>query len=266
MARYSDSVFPGPIYDLATTWKIKCLLGSGSLLWEGEMVWTKDALDAFKLCVVDRPDASGDSFEEKFKRQLADADTNVTKLAVELVLIYFLFPSSVSGARKRELIKEIISWKGIEFSKTAEEVMKPLDTGIGGTGLAYNMRRPVEIAFLAESARRLVELSIEERRGVLEDHIRLRSLLHEVEGEATRQGRDILLHLLFPDRYERIASRTQKRLIVDTFADVLQDTHMVEDIDIDDQIYAIRQRLEELLPGKELGSGPINILAVSRTA
>ncbi|MGC1295754.1 MAG: hypothetical protein WA869_12005 [Alloacidobacterium sp.] len=131
MARYSDHDTDG-IYQLAASWKHKCLIEGYSLLWAGNQVWTKEALEAFKACFIDLPDESGDSFEEKFKRQLANESENVTRLAAELVLVYFLFPSRVSGARKRGLIKEILSWKAIELPKSAEEVMNPLDEGIGG--------------------------------------------------------------------------------------------------------------------------------------
>src|ERR1700751_215170 len=145
MARYSEHD-SGDIYKLAASWKTKCLLEGGSLLWEGAQVWTKETLEAFKACFTDRPDESGDSFEGKFKRQLANEDANVTKLAAELVLVYFLFPSrgSVSGVRKRQLVKEILSWKMIELPNAAEGLMKPLDEGIGGVGQADNTRRPLE--------------------------------------------------------------------------------------------------------------------------
>jgi 5-methylcytosine-specific restriction protein B len=207
-------------------------------------------LEAFKVCFTDNPDESDDSFEEKFRRQLADQEASVVKLAAELVLVYFLFPSNVTGARKRSLIQEIASWKEVEIPQAGLDAMTVLDDSIGGTGLTYNTRRPFEIAFLAESARRLVSMPLDERRALLENHIKLRSLRDEVEGDATRQSRDIVVHLLFPDLYERIASRGHKRLIAETFVDVLTDKG--EPDDLDDQIYAIRQRLEELLPEKEL--------------
>jgi len=110
-------------YQLADAWRDKCLLGSGSLLWEGEQVWTKEALEAFKTCFTDNPDESGDSFEAKFQRQLSDQDAAVTKLAAELVLVYFLFTSSVSGSRKRDLIQKIVWWKQIEIPSAGVAAM-----------------------------------------------------------------------------------------------------------------------------------------------
>jgi hypothetical protein len=170
---------------------------NSSLLWEGEQVWTKEALEAFKACFTDNLDESSDSFEEKFQRQLAGQDAVVVKLAAELVLVYFLFPSSVTAKRKRDLVQEVASWKQIEVPQAGLEAMQAFGEGIGGPGLAYNTRRPFEIGFLAESARRLVSMLFEERRTVLTDHGKLRALFEEVEGDATRQSRAILSFIFF---------------------------------------------------------------------
>jgi 5-methylcytosine-specific restriction protein B len=240
MARYSEYDTES-IYRLANEWRDRCLLRNSSLLWEGEQVWTKEALEDFKACFTDSPDESSDSFEEKFQRQLAGQNATVVKLAAELVLVYFLFPSSVSAERKRAVVQKVASWKQIEVSKAGLEIMQAFAKGIGGPGLAYNTRRPFEISFLAESARRLISMSIEERREVLNDHVKLRTLFDGVEGDATRQSRDIVLHLLFPSRYERIASRGHKHLIVETFSEMLPATQKQDDLD--DQIFSIRERL-----------------------
>ena len=151
MARYSEHDTEG-IYELAASWKTRCLIEGRSLLWENEHVWTKEALDAFKACFIDRPDESSDNFEEKFKRQLAGENANVTKLAAELILIYFLFPSRVSGARKRALIKEILSWKAIELPSTAEEVMKPLYATFGLAWDAQAIRAEANPANIATAS------------------------------------------------------------------------------------------------------------------
>src|SRR5689334_5492059 len=125
MARYSEHDTEG-IYRLAEAWRDKCLLGNGSLLWDGEQVWTKEALEAFKKCFTDNEDKSEDSFEVKYQRQLSNQDATVVKLAAELVLVYFLFPSTVSGTRKRDLVQKIISWKQVAIPPEAIAAMEPL--------------------------------------------------------------------------------------------------------------------------------------------
>jgi 5-methylcytosine-specific restriction protein B len=247
MARFSEHE-TAAIYEIAAAWRNDCLIGGHSLLWKGEDIWTEQNLKDFKKHFTDNPDESERSFEEKLKLQLEPAGVNVTKLACELVLMYFLFPSSVSGRRKRALIKEIASWKNV--TPEGDDVLSQLDNGIGGPGLAYNTRRPFEISFLADAALELVSKTKDERHVILGDHVKVRDLLDETEGESTKQGRDILLNLLFPDRYERIASRPHKQLIAETFAEILDEGQAPDDLD--DKIHAIRTRLEQLLKGKEL--------------
>lgn len=240
------------IYELAANWKSKCLLGGKSLLWPDDQVWTREALKLFKACFTEQPDEAADRFEEKFKRQLEPEASLVTKLAAELILVYFLFPSQVSGKSKRELVKKIVSWKSLELSTDADRILQPLDGGIGDAGVGYNLHRDLEVAFLAETALKLRAMTDEECRGVLDDHVRFRKLLDQVAGDSSRQGRDVLLHLLYPDQYERIASRRHKQLVVEAFSEILAGTGIDVPEDMDDRICAIRGRLEKLLPDQEL--------------
>jgi len=69
------------------------LIAGRSLLWEDRELWSPSNLQRFKDCFIDRPDTSKDkNFEQKFKSQLATEDEDVTRLACELLFIYFLFP------------------------------------------------------------------------------------------------------------------------------------------------------------------------------
>ena len=249
MAQYGGETHAG-IYELANAWRDDCLLSEKSLLWPDESVWNKTTLAGLKSCFIDDPDESNASFEEKFKRQLANESDEVTKLACELLLVYFLFPSSVSGQRKWGLIEEVASWKNLELPD-ADELRETLLVGIGSAGQSYNMRRPFELILLARLAINLLEMAFEKRAAILNDHVGFRSLLDKLTGESSRQGRDILLHLLFPENYERIASQNHKRLISETFSEVLDDQQEIPE-DLDDRISAIRGRLKELLPDRTL--------------
>ncbi|OPY81717.1 MAG: 5-methylcytosine-specific restriction enzyme B [Syntrophus sp. PtaU1.Bin005] len=246
MARYSD-FDTGSIYKISEVWKQNCLINDESALWPGSKVWSLDTLNRFKKCFIDNPDESEDSFEEKFKRQLATGDQETTKLACDILLVYFLFTSGVGQARKEGLIKEVASWKGlaVDFEKLPKGC---LAKGIGNPGLAYNTRRPFEIGFIAEFAIKLKNNPPETRKIILSNQIQFRELLDDVMGESRYQSRDIILHLLFPDQYERIASRNHKELISETFYEILKDPPE----DIDDRLYAIRIKLESLLPNKHL--------------
>jgi 5-methylcytosine-specific restriction protein B len=248
MARYSEHGTIG-IYELAAAWRDTCLMENGSLLWPGEQVWTSPNLARFKACFIDKPDESSDSFEIKCQKQLDGETEAVTKLACEILLVYFLFTSSVGRARKQELIETVASWKKLTVTGAGEVFPKLLE-GIGGTGQAYNTRRPFELAFIAKVATRLLAQSSTDRHAILADHVRFRELVDEVQDEDRLQSRHTLLHLLYPDQYERIASVGHKGRIAEAFRDVIDAGDLPEDMD--DRIYAIRLKLHELLPNKNL--------------
>src|ERR1700744_3691432 len=95
MARTTDPD-SSPIFTAAGRWREQCLIGEKSLLWPDWDLWTATNLQKFKACFIDRPDESKDNnFEQKFKDQLATEDEDVTRLACEMLFVYFLFPSSV---------------------------------------------------------------------------------------------------------------------------------------------------------------------------
>ena len=235
MARFDEWDTKG-LYETAAIWRKKSLQEGNSLLWPEESVWTVEALEAFKGCFIDRPDTTNDTFEAKFQRQLADQPPGITKLGCELLLLYFLFTSSVRGTRGRELIKTVAGWKNLTIDEQSP-AMASLDRGIGGTGQAFNTRRPFEIAYLAQFALRLIPMAPDERAAILADHKRVRKLLDELEGDATYPTRHILLHLLFPDEYERIASGNHKQQIVEVFGE-LADADCSDDPD--DRLLSIR--------------------------
>src|SRR5207249_4767267 len=60
-------------------------------------------------------------------------------------------------------------------------------------------------------------------------------------------GRHILMHLLFPDRFERMSSDDHKREIVETFEQLVDSE---ENLDVDDKILNIRRALEKQYPSQ----------------
>lgn len=151
MARFTDSN-SSRIYSIADNWRNQCLIAGQSLLWSGRDVWSLSNLERFKGCFIDRPDSSKDkNFEQKFKEQLATEDEDVTRLACELLLVYFLFPSSVTWSRKVGLIREVGSWKALDLDDDAP-AFGGFSDGIGDPGLAYNTGRPNELTYLARVA------------------------------------------------------------------------------------------------------------------
>lgn len=109
--------------------------------------------------------------------------------------------------------------------------------------------------YLGRFAIKIAEKPEDERRALLNDHLKTRSLLDEL-AEAHReefgrppQLRHIVLYLLFPDDYERIASEGHKARICEAFSEILEADRPEDD---DDCLKAIRRKLEELLPTQDL--------------
>ena len=254
MARIADED-PSQIFAKAEEWRDRCLIDGRSLLWPERDIWSPGNLRQFKGCFIDRPDTSKDkNFEQKLKVQLAPEGEDVTRLACELLFVYFLFPTSVGRNRKTGLIREVAGWKAIAVEENAAP-FGCFDSGIGDPGLVYNTGRPNELTYLARFAIVVSELPEAERSDVLHDHLRTRKMLDDLaEGHRDEFGRPpqlrhILLYLLFPDDYERIASEGHKGRIREAFSDII-DGEPPENTD--DYLKAIRLKLQEFLPDDDL--------------
>ncbi len=120
--------------------------------------------------------------------------------------------------------------------------------GIGSGGQGYNTRRPFEIAFLIEFAIAWKKLPQDQQTKVAADPWLFQELVDSIEDAESKQLRHMLLHLLFPEHFERIASGNHKRRVIKAFSGLVT----AESEDDDRAILAIRQELEKLLPKQEL--------------
>lgn len=246
MARYSDHD-TSRIYEAADAFRNSCLLRNGSLFFEHANLWRPELLDSIHKILVATPDEGDRSFIDKFKDQIQPAGTEIIRLAAELLAVYFLFPSNVGGFRKRQVVNEILSWAGDNLPEN-HLVSLAFEHGIGSGGRGYNTRRPFEIAFLIEFAKAWKALPTEQQKAAANDPWKFQELIDGTEDAESKQLRHMLLHLLFPDSFERIASGNHKRRVIAAFTGLVQDEHEDEDR----QLLAIRQGLENLMPGKTL--------------
>ncbi len=244
MARYSE-FRTQPIYDVAARFLRECLQGNGSLIRDDASLWTAVNLETIRRVFVDAPDEGKRSFMEKFEDQIRPAGADVARLAAEMLAVYFLFPSNVVPTRKRELVDQVLGWAGESLPDGL--VLSAFGQGIGSGGQGYNTRRPFEIAFLIEFAIAWKRLPEADRAAAAKDPWQFMEVVDSLDGAETRQIRHMLLHLVFPDDFERIASRDHKRRVAAAFAPVLD---AVEHEETDRRLFEIRKRLEVLLGRK----------------
>lgn len=233
------------IYEAAEKWKNECLLNNKSLIWDGESIWTETNLNRFKSIFVENPDVSGENFDDKFKKQLDNESEDVHKFAIELMYIYYLFPysGSISYKTKMKKLELIASWKGIDFDQSLP-VFEGLKKGLGATGTFYNTSKYFEVSFLFLVAENLKNQHLEKRENILNDATSLKKFAEEIRKSVGKkvQMQHILLHLLMPKKFERIASWGHKNKIINAYSYLLMDNSIT---DSDKKLLIIREKLEE---------------------
>jgi 5-methylcytosine-specific restriction protein B len=246
MARHTEHD-TSKIYPVAETFRANCLLRDGSLLFEGSSVWRPDVLDQIHKAFVATPDEGDRSFIVKFKDQVGKAGSEVVRLAAEILCVYFLFPSNVGAVRKRQVVNEVLGWAGGSLPES-HPVSAAFSNGIGSGGQGYNTRRPFEIAFLIDLAIAWKKLPADRQTVMAADPWLFQEFVDSIEDAESKQLRHMLLYLLFPDHFERIASGNHKRRIIKAFSGLVKP----EPEDQDRAILAIRGELEKLLRNQQL--------------
>jgi 5-methylcytosine-specific restriction protein B len=246
MARYTEHD-TSKIYRVAEAFRDSCLLRDDSLLFDNASIWRPDVLDRLHEAFVATPDEGDRSFIAKFKDQIGNAGPEVIRLAAEILCVYFLFPSNVGGARKRQVVNEVLGWAGDSLPES-HLVSGAFSNSIGSGGQGYNTRRPFEIAFLIDLVIAWKKLPPDRQAVVAADPWLFQEFVDSIEDAESRQLRHMLLYLLFPDHFERIASTSHKRRIIKAFSGLLSN----ELEDEDRAILAIRGELEKLLPNQQL--------------
>lgn len=118
------------VYEAANVWKETCLINDGTILFDNEAVWTIENLQLLKMRFTDNPQYDKDSsFDKKFELQLKGAPEAIYKLAMEVMYVYYLFPSYKSFRYKTKLskINEIATWAGITYEEQLSDSYIELD-------------------------------------------------------------------------------------------------------------------------------------------
>lgn len=256
MARYTEHDRT-EIDAVAEQWRDSCLVGDGSLLLEEADVWTLTVAQELVACFVDDQLEDERSFEDKLRVQLGQASQAAKRLMAETIAIYFLFSSSVTGTRKRQVVDMVLELAGDPPVAQDSRLGRAFDNGIGGPGQAFNSYRPVLLSYLVRFTQRFKELDEPARRQALTDAWTFKAWLVGADDDADggrQMMRELLLHLLFPDDFERIASGDHKAAIRDALEGLVADAPE----DIDRSLLAIRARIGELVADPEATFGALD--------
>ncbi len=215
------------------------LASDDSAFTPGRPVWTKTTADDLCQRFVNAPELGGASFAEKLGRQLVDAPPETIQLAAELVYLHLLAPNDFGGAAKRELLSTVLAISPQPIH-VPSDLDGALDGGFGRAGTAYRTYRDRQLAWLVRFVVAWKALSPEARQNALADPWAFRDVADSIPVNSAYSQRNVLLHLAFPDTFERIASRRHKQQIIEGLAEDL--AHPTGDEDRD--LAALRAELE----------------------
>jgi len=220
----------------ATQRFIKALRDGDSILTPGKKVWTEDALTDFSERFMGNPMSGKSLFLEKFKAQLAGAPSIVVQLAAELMYAHLVASAAMKGDTKRGQIRQILSWAPKAIVGIDEEAMAELD-GALVTDQALNMRHPDCIAYLARFSLAWLAQSPQKRDNTFADPWAFKRLAFSIDATFAQSQREILLHMVFPEVFEKMSSRAYKDRVADFF-----DPGGIE-TDIDRRLLEVRAQL-----------------------
>jgi 5-methylcytosine-specific restriction protein B len=246
MSRYCGDVDAEPILSAGQHWKTRCLVADGSVFSDSNL-WAPTLIEELDRFFVQRPDEGEGIFQEKLKEQLAPTSPEAKMLAAEMMWVMYLCPSSLTANHKKQTVQMVWSWSGhpIPLSATpwlADAVLG----GVGSAGPGFNQNQWRELAFCIALAAKLKTLSPDDRASLLSNPPRFDEWITQLPDGKARQFRHMALYLLFPDEFERIFGRTDRRTILQHYSGrTSRDINKLTPEAIDRELQTIRARLEE---------------------
>jgi len=206
------------IYEAAALFRERCLKSGDSLLWPRDRAWKAENTKRLWDAVFGHPDTPKNSFFGKLKFQLSQEPEDVHRIAADLIAVYYLFPRDIGKEKKLENLKSVISWKLSSQQADLGPIERAYDTSIGSVGTAYQSSMPSQIQFLLEFVQ-----GVQAGKADSESASSCKSLADEISSRISfgQAGRNVLLHLFFPDTFERIVSKGHKKAIVAAFSNLV---------------------------------------------
>lgn len=213
LAGFPDETFTATQHIRDTT-----LVRFDSMFTPERKLWGLQNLQRFHALFVQRFEEGEGSFLDKFRKQLDGADDDLYQLAAELLYVQQFFTSLAGQDKKIENVRAVLSWCARPVP-IPEWAVAGLKRGLAGDQ-SFNQHRPFHLAWLNEFLIHWHALSEEARSGLLRDPWGFAKDVRGVEfsGGAYQPMREAWLYLVFPDSFENISSRREKKLIQEAFA------------------------------------------------
>ncbi len=238
------------------------VIGSDSYITDNKGIFTIDNLNACVNAFVDNPDTSDRNFDEKSKDQFSKSTNESKEVFAHFIWLWALSASEMRSDGKKSAVTRFLGENYIDKLKNVF-----VDSGIGSAGTYHKQNKPFEISYLLllfrEIKNKVQANSIKCIDSLKEEIETLCKNLYykkydvtstidsKLKGIGTVTSHHLIIHLCNPDKNEAIASIGHKKAIINTFFSLL-DKENTDELweDIDDSIFKIRKKLEEVLDRK----------------
>ncbi|WP_302175001.1 AAA family ATPase [uncultured Hydrogenophaga sp.] len=232
--------------EAAAIWRDKCLIQDGSV-FSDTALWTISALEDLEKFFVQNLDEGSGTFIQKLEAQLTKTSPAAKQLAAEMLWLLLLSPSNTNPPRKREIVQTIWRWSGEELPSKAEPLLADkVLRGIGSGGPGFNTHRWRELVFCINAVSLFKQLPLEERKRLTADSWQFAKWLETAPDSGARQFRHMLLFLMFPDDFERMWGRADRREVASVFGGLTRQTiNSMSPLELDKTLRKVRRDLEE---------------------
>ena len=230
-------------YAAAQAWVDLGLRKDDSLFTPGKPIWTRELLGELHWRLLDQPDKGSGSFLDKLEVQLEGSPTEAYQLMGEVLYIHYLLLRP-----NEQAVRRVLGWspRPVDIPPQLVEGLQFLFIN-PGVGMALI---PFHVGTLIETVEQWTELEPGEVDRLLDDPWAFKDFLfsRQFSGRllVDRQNtggmeRHLLLHMVFPDTFERSLQNDKNRIAgASRFARYVGE----ESDDVDRKIQQIRQGLE----------------------
>lgn len=203
------------VYEVGNQWRERCLIGDGSLLWPNieEPTWTVENLevcrDIMNELVKKRTTTGGDTRDafanesQARKRCIADA-----------YALWHICPGDMSISTRQGAVNFAASW--VPAPASVDPVHHAIEQDIGSVESSWfrpghQMNRGAHLRYILEFARRIKTEHVDPTNAMA-----VRPLARQVEREYSggAGGKNMVLHMLFPDEIEPVFNNWARERIV----------------------------------------------------
>ena len=243
------------VYIAAEKWIDRALRDDDSLFTPGKAIWSRDHLAELRDRFLERPVVGTQDFYQKLETQLEGCSDEAYQLMGEALYVHLLFISEdgMHGETKKERVERVLGWSA-PLSRVPSDLVNGLSPGLGGTGRPFFVDRDSHVGFIIEFVDQWKNLEQDDWNRMLDNPRAFKDFVNGIDLQrelflekptAHRPQLQALLHLVFPNAFEGIASIRHKQDIAKAPAYASYITEPTDDVDR--TIAQIRAGLERKL-------------------